>query len=104
MKPPRTWIQLAPCADCPFRRQGAIDLRPGRLQEIIGDLLRGEGFLCHAHFYARKRQRQPCAGAVIYLEKAGRPNTIMQVMERVGDYPREAFMASADLVIDPANS
>lgn len=96
--------QLAPCANCPFRREGAIELRPGRLAEIIAGLLRGRNFPCHKRFYdARKPERQPCAGAVIYLEKAGQPNQVMQVMDRLGAYPREAFMAHAQLVIDPGS-
>lgn len=95
--------QLAPCADCPFRREGAIHLHPGRLSEIIEDLLRGQNFICHTRFYARKRERQPCAGAIIYLEKVGQPNQVMQVMDRLGAYPREAFMAHAQLVIDPGS-
>lgn len=93
--------QLAPCSNCPFLREGAIELSAGRLQEIISTLLRGGGFLCHKRFYAAKRERQPCAGAVIYLEKANQPNQVMQVMERLDAYPREEFMRHAERIIEP---
>lgn len=93
--------QLAPCANCPFRKVGAIELRTGRLDDIIDSLRRGEGFLCHKRFYAKRRDRQPCAGAIVYLEKLGEPNTIMQVMDRLGAYPRDDFLRHADVIIDP---
>lgn len=97
--------QLAPCANCPFRKVGAIDLRPGRLADIIDALRSGEGFLCHKRYYAiARRERQPCAGAIVYLEKLGEPNAIMQVMDRLGYYPRAAFMLHADAIIDPKRS
>lgn len=93
--------QVAPCADCPFLRSGAIELNPGRLDGIIADLLRGQNFLCHTRYYSHPRVRQPCAGAIIYLEKARRPNHLMIVMQMLGDYPRARFLRHAKRVIDP---
>lgn len=97
----RLFKQTKPCANCPFLKVGAIELHAGRLDDIIDTLLSGQGFLCHKHFYAKKRERQPCAGAIVYLEKADAPNTLMQVMDRMGAYPREEFLKHLDLVIDP---
>ncbi|MDF5404448.1 hypothetical protein P3681_25155, partial [Vibrio parahaemolyticus] len=28
-----------PCANCPFRKEGAIELAPGRLEGIINDIV-----------------------------------------------------------------
>jgi hypothetical protein len=92
-----------PCADCPFRKVGAIELKPGRLAEIVRRIRRtGESFPCHTWFYAKaKRRREPCAGAIIYLEKLGEANQLMQVMDRLRVYPREEFLRYRDEVIEP---
>lgn len=93
--------QLAPCVDCPFRKDGAIELHPGRLDDIIATLRSGQSFLCHTRFYAKKRERQPCAGGIVYLMKMGESNQLMQVMGRLGAFPSDAFFAHCDTVIDP---
>ena len=108
-----------PCANCPFLKQGAIPLNPGRLEGIIHDIERDANFICHktAHGtgadvdeegnYTGNGKEQPCAGAIIYFEKQGRSTQLVQVMTRMGRamgeelFPRDAFMAHADVVIDP---
>jgi hypothetical protein len=78
-----------PCKNCPFRKgQGELfELR--RLDEIF----KQDAFQCHETVdYSnfddpRKRQGdkpQQCAGLMAVLAREGKPNTIMQVAERLG--------------------
>lgn len=77
-----------PCANCPFRRsQGwAFGLRRERLKEIVA----APAFQCHKTVDyddddpAPGERPQQCAGLMAVLHRAGRPNQIMQVAERLG--------------------
>lgn len=79
-----------PCANCPFLKSGAIELRPGRLAGIIENLVDDDHstFFCHKTVSRADNQHldtgeylpvgteSMCAGAMIYLEKsAGRLST-----------------------------
>jgi hypothetical protein len=109
-----------PCENCPFRKQGAIDLRPGRLEGIIESLLKDdwETFQCHKtvhnprtggewvdddgeHRYIPSGREAMCAGAIIYLEKVRSPSVPMRLGHITGLYRPEEYMKSADCVIDP---
>lgn len=79
-----------PCANCPFRiGQGSrFAMHPERLAEIIGAV----AFQCHKTVdyrfddpEARAGDRpQQCAGLMAVLDRAGQPNQIMQVAQRLG--------------------
>jgi hypothetical protein len=92
-----------PCADCPFRREGAISLEPGRLESILTDMLADDmaGFICHEVFYAKQRRRVQCAGAMAVLLKAGRPSVLMRLGATLGLIDFEALRALASEVIEP---
>ena len=92
-----------PCADCPFRVEGAIELAPGRVDDILAGLLADDrkGFICHEAFYAKRRQRLQCAGAMAVLLKAGAPSVFMRLGAAVGVVDFDALRAMAPEVIDP---
>lgn len=112
----RAFSLKAPCANCPFRREGAIELAPTRLQGIIQSLITDD----HTNFPCHKSVHHPqggewtedgdykpsgneifCAGAMIYLEKVGRPSVAMRLARMHGRYDKTATMANASMVIDP---
>lgn len=106
-----------PCENCPFLKEGAIELRPGRLQGIIDGLVNDDmsNFQCHktVHHpktggswseeggYKASGKECMCAGAMIYLEKAGRPTVAMRLGSAVGLYDRRELEPAFDEVIDP---
>ena len=70
----------APCKNCPFRKgQGSLyGLHPSRLDEIK----QAPAFECHktAHSPASPQQ---CVGVMVLHHKAGTPNQIMQLAQRL---------------------
>ena len=94
-------ITKCPCSNCPFRADaGAIELRPGRLEGIVADLLQDDQqtFVCHKTLDS---QRMTCAGAVAVMAKLGR----LPVIARLGLVHEVITVAdieaSKQLVIDP---
>jgi hypothetical protein len=81
-----------PCANCPFRTDGAgVALRPRRAAEIIVSIVEGcASFSCHKTLERREGRlevvatTQLCAGAMILLDAIGQPNTAMQLGQRLG--------------------
>lgn len=69
----------APCANCPFKKEGAIDLRPGRLEGIIADLQSDDGanFQCHKTTH-KKTEPSMCMGSAVYMMKAQRPSVALR--------------------------
>jgi len=106
-----------PCENCPFRKKGAIPLAPGRLEGIIELLVRDDHstFQCHktvynAHTggewddngnYLVSGQESMCAGAMIYLEKIGRPTVGMRLGCVFGQYDSERLLPAFGDIIDP---
>ena len=113
-----------PCAKCPFRKEGAIELRPGRLEGIIEDLLENDQntFQCHNTIAtddslvdvddadeAEYRSQAPlvmqgermCAGAAAYLIKKGRPSVGMRYAMALGIISKDHWGKAEELVIDP---
>jgi hypothetical protein len=94
------YTMTAPCPKCPFRTDVEPFLRRERAEEIADVLVRQQGhFQCHAtvdysdpddegHGRADTRNAQHCAGALIMLERMGRPNQMMRIAERLGMYDR----------------
>lgn len=83
-----------PCSNCPFLKEGAIKLRPGRLEDIIDGLIKNDQstFPCHktTHSvrggdwtdegkYEPSGHEAMCAGAAAYLLKQHRPTVAMRV-------------------------
>lgn len=83
-----------PCANCPFRLKGAIDLEPGRLDGIVDSLLKDDmsTFQCHKTTHSKKGgewdddgnytpsgEEAMCAGAAALLMKRGRPTVGMRI-------------------------
>jgi hypothetical protein len=106
-----------PCANCPFLKSGAIELRPGRLEGIIRDLVANDRstFYCHKTVYSGRAggkhldngeyvaggTESMCAGAMIYLEKIGRPTVSMRLGRVVGIYSRDCLEEHFSQVVDP---
>ncbi|CAE6821443.1 hypothetical protein R70006_06218 [Paraburkholderia domus] len=108
-----------PCRKCPFRTEGAIELRPGRVQEIIDHLLESDdhSFRCHetvhsAKFggewdddtgtYAPSNNEAHCAGAAIFLQKMQRASIWMRFAHSQGVLDLADFTAQSGNVIDRA--
>lgn len=94
-------ITKRPCSNCPFRKDGAgIELRSGRLEGILADLLADDQrtFVCHKTLH---KERMTCAGAVAVMSKLGRLPVIARLGLAVGVITNEDVAASAAMVIDP---
>lgn len=95
-------ITKRPCANCPFRCDGAgIPLEPGRLEGIVQDLLANDQqtFVCHKTL---DKERMTCAGAVGVMSKLGRLPVIARLGLAYGVITRDDIAASSEMVIDPA--
>lgn len=108
-----------PCANCPFRTVGAIELREGRLDGIIEGLIEDDhsSFHCHKTVHSERTggewteeggyqasgRESMCAGAMIYLEKIGRPTVGMRLGRAFGIYDPAALAPSFDEVIEPVS-
>lgn len=96
-------ITKRPCANCPFRSDGAgIELRDGRLNHIVADLLADDHhtFVCHKTL---DKERMTCAGAVGFLSKLDRLPVIARLGLACGIISQADITASAALVIEPGN-
>jgi hypothetical protein len=91
-----------PCENCPFRRTGAIELRPGRLAGIVRGLVKNdhEWFHCHKDAYAKRPKNRLCTGAMVYLLKIGQPNLAMRLGAITGMLDYEALRAQFGDIID----
>jgi len=77
-----------PCKDCPFvvGSRTNTTLAEGRLDGIVEDIRNGMSFTCHKTLDKPHGEHEHCAGALIFLEREGRPNQIMRIAERFGYY------------------
>lgn len=80
-----------PCANCPFRREGGIPLRPGRIREIAGMMLDSQGgsFPCHRTVDQDDREEsseQHCAGALAFAHKQYVMPQLARIMMRLGAF------------------
>jgi hypothetical protein len=104
-----------PCANCPFRKVGAIPLRAGRLEGIIKFLLEDDHnlFPCHKTVVRvsddieedgvdqTNGEASACAGALSYLVKLGRVPVAMRIADRIKLINIDDWDAIGDLTIDP---
>lgn len=100
-----------PCSNCPFRKKGAIDLRPGRVEGIIKNLDNDYNtFPCHKTLdgeetegaYTYTGNESACIGAIAYkLKYDGQ----LSVMTRIAVLRKEIRLATIEevypLLIDP---
>lgn len=109
-----------PCANCPFLRDGAIELSPGRLEGIITDLAADDGinFQCHKtvhskhggewvegeddeQYYEPSGNESMCIGSAIYMLKIGRPSISMRFALMVKMITLDELVAQNDKIIEP---
>lgn len=95
-------ITKRPCANCPFRSDGAgIELHPGRIEGIVSSLLADdqETFVCHKTL---DKERMTCAGAIGFMAKTGRLPVVARLGLAFGLITKADIDASAAMVIDPS--
>ncbi len=85
-----------PCGNCPFRSDKPFHLRPERVRGILGGARGGnkwwpaDSFPCHRTIEYTDddtivpETAQQCAGVMAILHRENRPNTAMQLAERLG--------------------
>lgn len=61
-----------PCANCPFRKAGAIELAPGRVESILQDLKRHDNKIFVCHKTLDSKEISACMGALAYQWRDGR--------------------------------
>lgn len=99
-----------PCKKCPFVKANRFPLTRARKHEIMTSIYYyDQSFPCHQtterfegdngdeDLIATERS-QHCAGAMIVLEKAGRPNQMMRIAERLGMYDHKRLDMSVGTV------
>lgn len=90
-----------PCGQCPFRNDIEPFIRPARAREILHCLTAQQGtFACHKTTQGGTTE-QHCAGAMILLEKMGRPNQMMRIMERMRAYDHRNLDMTAPVYRTP---
>lgn len=98
-----------PCLQCPFRSDVHLYISADRAEEILDAITNGgQTFACHktTEFaddgeHVPSAGEQHCAGALILLEKIERPNQMMRIMERLGEYDRTRLDMDAPVYEDP---
>jgi hypothetical protein len=90
-----------PCSNCPFRLYGAIELRNGRLAQIVHELRADDHkwFICHKTI-GRGSESQ-CVGAMVYLLKIDAPSVSMRVAAAVGLIKFADLRAQYPEIIEP---
>lgn len=103
-----------PCKDCPFRTDVTPYLTRARVREITDAITEGQAtFSCHKlndlvedeetgeEDVVEGERAQHCAGAMIMLERLGRPNQMMRIAERVGLYDRSKLRMDSPVYATP---
>jgi len=104
-----------PCENCPFLKDGAIELRPGRLEGIVDGLLTDDQstFQCHKTVhsarggdwdddgnYVASGNEAMCAGAAAFLMKRGRPTVAMRIGFALGVAKPDQWASVEPQIID----
>jgi hypothetical protein len=106
-----------PCANCPFLKVGAIELRLGRLDGIVSALAKGEHGTFHCHktvhsdddddgdlddegVYRPSGREAMCAGAAALMMKRDSPTLMMQFAFATGAASPSDWDAVQPLIID----
>lgn len=93
-----------PCDACPYLRDSGFTFA-SLTRHAIGE------FACHktceldpeTDQYEPREKSLHCAGALIFLEKQGRPNQLMRICERLGMYDRTKLNMSANVGSKPGD-
>lgn len=96
-------IVKRPCANCPFRKdEGAIELRPGRLEGIVADLKadQTQTFVCHKTL---DKERKTCAGAVGFMSKLDQLPLVAILARHYGYFTEDDIAKAESMVIEPAD-
>lgn len=95
------YTQTSPCNNCPFRSDIDPYLGPERTEEILKGLLEQQAtFTCHKGIGKPENEQFHCAGAMILLEHMERPNQMMRIMERLGEYDRRKLDMDSPVYVD----
>lgn len=92
------------CSNCPFRKEGAIELRPGRVEGIIAHLLGRDYnvFPCHKTTHGAAKEESACMGALAYMHHV---HHMLPVAARfaihTGDLSLSDLAKAAPLLRDP---
>lgn len=96
-----------PCDKCPFRSDRAPYLQKKRVEGILNDLLcLNKTFPCHQTTSAGLGRRvlarnyQHCAGALIMVERAGKPNWRIRLADALGLY-KPALLKMKSQIFSP---
>ncbi|MCY1366955.1 hypothetical protein D9M69_538670 [compost metagenome] len=91
-----------PCANCPWRKEGAIQLAEGRRDGIVKDLLKDDlkTFWCHKTLEDRGNE-SACMGALAYLDQLDHVPVTARLAYMVGDLKREDVERSKALIVSP---
>ncbi|WP_175857920.1 hypothetical protein [Burkholderia anthina] len=106
-----------PCGNCPFLKDGAIALAPGRLQGIVEHLYASDenSFWCHETVhndriggdfddetgeYRSSGKEAHCAGAAIFLQKQGMSSKWMRIAYATGTLDFQQICEQAEKIID----
>jgi len=92
-----------PCAECPFAKDEAIQLRSGRRESIMQDLAsqRAGTFHCHKTLDADKQDRKHCAGAMSLSMKLGFQPQTLKIAHRLGFIAADHYTEAGDLTMAP---
>jgi hypothetical protein len=105
-----------PCANCPFLNDAsAIELKPGRREQIIEGLLSGKDqtFHCHKTAYRDDDRNHDdegnyrpldichCPGAAAVARKFGRDTVMVQIATRLGAISPNHYDGATVLTIQP---
>lgn len=106
-----------PCNNCPFRKKGAIELRPGRIEGIVAGLRSDDyqNFPCHKTVHSRRGgefddetgqyhpsgKESACIGSVAYMAREGHMSALARVAMRLGMLEQEDIGRTTQFIIDP---
>jgi hypothetical protein len=105
----------APCGNCPFKKEGAIELMRGRLDGIIKELHNDyRTFECHKTVHGPKGgtwtdedrykpsgNESACVGAIAYMLKLNRTSILTRLGVMDGKVDLRAMRALGPQIIDP---
>jgi hypothetical protein len=93
-----------PCSECPFLRNSGFTYA-SLIRHASGE------FGCHkaCNLSEETGEYEPhegtphCAGALIFLEKQGKPHQMMRICERIGHYDHTKLNMGADVGSKPSD-
>lgn len=90
-----------PCKSCPFKTRTIPYITTERAEEISVAVMNDNTFTCHKTLDLPENKHQHCAGTMLFLEKQNRPNQMMRIAERFGDYKHKELDTSVSVYDSP---